>query len=42
MLKTCNSIVATNCGAAGTREGTATIGWALKPAVFNTSTKHHH
>ena len=33
MLKTCNSIVATSCGAAGTREGTATIGWALKPAV---------
>jgi hypothetical protein len=41
ILKTCNSIVATSCGAAGTREGTATIGWALKPAVFKTSTKHH-
>jgi hypothetical protein len=41
MLKTCNSIVATSCGSSGTQEGTATIGWTLKPAVPKTSTKHH-
>jgi hypothetical protein len=41
MLKTCNSIVATSCGPSGRHEGTATIGWALKPAVSKASTKHH-
>jgi len=40
ILKTCNSIVATSCGASGTHEGSATIGWTLKPAVPKTSTKH--